>query len=227
MSKTVTTKTNFELARSIIRRYMADFTNSTTAPKSVKGGFYAMIASDTGEVWLGEATSFAATLTRHHGKNTRQLADCIRKARERGASIELWLLTQPARFSAAMLEGELIDALLIADRKSPTREGPGEMYVIRHRTTLNYFVVANRSDTSMDVNLTRFIHRLRTLGTKVDNKKLSDFVQQNANDILNCLNFDINLLGKFKDNDDLWLQRQIYIDGCQHGECLNHRDVEN
>lgn len=220
-------KSNFALARGIIRRYMADFTQSTTPPKTIKGGFYAMIASDTGEVWLGEATSFAATLTRHHGQNSRQLADCMQRARARGATVELWLLTQPKRFSAAQLEGELIDAMLIADRKAPNREGPGTLYVIRHRTTLNYFVQASRGEISMDVNLTRFLHRLSIMGTRGDNKRLTGFVQENAGDILSGLNFDINELGKFKDNDDLWLQRQIYINECTSGECLNHRDVEN
>ncbi len=223
----MSTKSNFELARSIIRRYMADFTHSTTPPKLVKGGFYAMIASDTGEVWLGEATSFAATLKRHHGKNNMQLADCMKKARERGATIELWLLTQPKRFSAAMLEGELIDALLIAERKAPNRDGPGDLYVIRHRTSLNYFVLSSRSETSMEVNLTRFMHRLRIMGTNGDNKKLSEFVNNYAGDILNCLHFDITPLGKFVDKDDLWLKRQLYINECTSGECLNHREVES
>lgn len=219
-------KSNFEIARGIVRRYMANFTDSTTPPKSVKGGFFAMIASDTGEVWLGEAQSFSATITRFRGTSGKYMADCMQQARMRGAKLELWLLTQPTRFSAQELENELYECDLLAGRKRPNREGAGKLLVIRHRTSLNYFVVASRQDLAQESILNNFLYRLATTGADVHNKRLADFITVHAGDVLTQRGFDITFISDFVDNEDLWLKRQVYIDECVSGECLNHRNVE-
>lgn len=220
-------KSNFEIARGIVRRYMANFTDTVTPPKLVKGGFFAMIASDTGEVWLGEAQSFAATITRFRATSGKQIADCMAQAKLRGAKLELWFLTQPSRFSAQELENELYECDLLAGRKRPNREGAGELLVVRHRRSLNYFVVSNRQESTHESVLSRFLYRLNQTGANdVYNKRLSDFITENVEDVLNQRGFDITFVAHFVDNEDLWLKRQVYIDECQSGECLNHRNVD-
>ncbi|MNT03521.1 hypothetical protein D3C72_1380630 [compost metagenome] len=219
-------KSNFEIARGIVRRYMANFTDSTTPPKTVKGGFFAMIASDTGEVWLGEAQSFQATITRFRGTTGEQIADCMAQAKLRGAKLELWLLTQPTRFSAQELENELYECDLLAGRKRPNREGAGKLFVIRHRVSLNYFVVNSRQELAQESILNNFLYRLSTTGADVHNKRLADFITEYAADVLAQRGFDITYIADFVDNDDLWLKRQCYVDDCQSGDCLNYRNVE-
>jgi hypothetical protein len=219
-------KSNFEIARSIVRRYMANFTDTVTPPKAVKGGFFAMIASDTGEVWLGEAQSFAATITRFRATSGKQIADCMAQAKLRGAKLELWCLTQPTRFSAQELENELYEADLLAGRKRPNREGAGKLLVVRHRRSLNYFVVSNRQDIAPESVLNSFLYRLGTTGGDTYNKRLADFITEYAEDVLTQRGFDITFIAHFVDNEDLWLKRQLYIDECKSGECLNHKNVD-
>lgn len=218
-------KNNFEIARSIVRRYMANYTLTRTAPKGVKGGFFAMIASDTGEVWLNEATSYSSTITRFHAAAPKGIAKCMSDARARGAKVELWLLTRPDVYSAQQLENELFEADLLADRKRPAREGPGEMFVIRHRITNDYFVVSNRSEPEPTTIMSKFLYRLQK-DDKGRNQKLFDFITNNAGDVLKQVNFDITFIDKFVDNDDLWLKRQIFIDDQTRGTCLNLNSVE-
>lgn len=218
-------KTNRDIARGILRRYMADFSNQRTPPKSVEGGFYAILMTDTGEVWLSECGSFKTTITRFHSKTTVQ-PDCITKARARGAQLELWFLTQPQRFSAQALENELFEADLLASRKQINKEGSGFLYVIRHRSTLNYFVVTDRQGIVESTILSNFYTRLASMRGNVHNTKLSKFVTEQASDILNQRNFDIVRLGTFLDKEDEWLKRQLYIDGCTSGENLNLRSVD-
>jgi len=217
-------KTNYELSRSIVRRYMAEYTNQQTPPKGVKGGFFAVIMKDTGEVWLSECTSFSSTLVRHRTKGACH-ASCVMDALARGSEIELWLLTQPARFSAQALENELYEANLLAMRKKPNKDGEGDLYVIRHRISLDYFVVTNRQAISDATVLSNFLVRLAKLGGDGRNKALCDFVTEQAEDILKQRNFDITHITKFLNREDEWLNRQVYIDRAV-GRNLNFLSVD-
>ena len=210
-------KSNYELARSIVRRYMAEFTNQSTPPKTIKAGFFAIIMKDTGDVWLNECTSFASTLQRFKNKGGfhnrgAQHATCVKEAIQRGSEIELWFLTQPARFSAQQLENELYEANMLAERKKPIREGAGDMYSIRHRTTGAYFVLVDRRGTAESTLLGNWLARAVSMETDARNKVLSQFIHDQAEDILKQVNFDITHIAKFDDREDEWLKRQCYID---------------
>lgn len=219
-------KTNREIARAILRRYMADYTSQRTPPKSVKGGFFAILICDTGEVWLSETNNFATIISHFHCK-TSNAADCVKQARQRGSDLELWFLTQPQRFSAQALEHELYEADLLASRKSPIKDGAGELYVIRHRTTMAYFVVTNRQSNVVESTiLGNFLDRLENMSGNSRNVKLSQFVTDQASDILMRRHFDITYLDSFKDKEDEWLKRQVYIDSCSYGENLNLNSVD-
>uniref|UniRef100_A0AB39CCP5 Uncharacterized protein n=1 Tax=Pseudomonas phage RVTF4 TaxID=3236931 RepID=A0AB39CCP5_9VIRU len=217
-------KTNYEIARGIVRRYMAEYTGQQTPPKSIKGGFFAIIMKDTGEVWLSESTSFATTLTRFRAKSQSH-ANCVMEALKRGSELELWLLTQPARFSAQALENELYEADLLAMRKKPVKDGEGDLYVIRHRITQDYFVVTNRQAIAESTILSNFLTRLVNMGGNSRNKLLHDFVTDQADDILAQRNFDITHIAKFLNKEDEWLERQVYIDRAI-GRNLNFLSVD-
>lgn len=218
------TKSNYEIARSIVRRYMAEYTGQHTAPKSVKGGFFAILMKDTGEVWLSESSSFSTTLTRFRAKGQVH-ANCVMEAIKRGSELELWLLTQPARFSAQALENELYEADLLATRKKPVKDGEGDLYVIRHRITQDYFVVTNRQAIAESTILSNFLTRLVNMGGNSRNKLLHDFVTDQADDILAQRNFDITHIAKFINKEDEWLERQVYIDHAI-GRNLNFLSVD-
>lgn len=222
----MTTLTNREITRSILRRYMADYTNQKSPPKTINSGFFAILICDTGEVWLSETTNFKAAITAFHN-HSQTKANCVREAINRGSPMELWFLTQPARFSAQTLENELYEAGLLASRKSPVREGSGDLYVIRHKTTLDYFVVTNRVQGMSEYSiLNNFIIRLQNIKVKGKNEQLSAFVTINAQDILAHRNFDITHLDSFVDKEDEWLKRQVYIDNCKSGKNLNYKSVD-
>lgn len=217
-------KTNYDIARGIVRRYMADYTGQRTAPKSIKGGFFAVIIKDTGDVWLSETQSFQGTMTRVGNKKSSQ-ATVIKDAIKRGSDIELWLLTQPARFSAQALENELYEANLLAARKKPVLDGEGKLYCVRHRTSNAYFVVSCRQDIAESTILNGHLMRLANMGTSVRNAALSQFVQDYAEDILRQMNFDIIEVDRFDNREDEWLKRQCYIDSAP-GENLNFLSVD-
>jgi hypothetical protein len=219
-------KSNRDISRGILRRYMADFTKQRTAPKSCKGGFFAILIGDTGEVWLGETKNFAGVITAFHSK-TQATADVVKKAKARGAELELWFLTQPVRFSAQELENELYEANLLASRKQIDKTGAGSLYVVRHRATHAYFVVTNRqSDTAMSTILSSFYVRLVNMAGGSRNAKLCDFVTDQASDILNQRGFDISFITTFKDRDEEWEKRQAYIDANVYGVNLNFKAVD-
>jgi hypothetical protein len=219
-------KSNRDISRGILRRYMADYTKQRTAPKSVKGGFFAVLISDTGEVWLGESKNFAGVITSFHSK-TQTTADVVKKAKQRGAELELWFLTQPERFSAQELENELYEANLLASRKQIDKTGAGSLYVVRHRATHAYFVVTNRQENTLPSTLlSSFYIRLMNMAGGSRNEKLCDFVTDQASDILNQRGFDITFIGTFKDRDEEYAKRQEYIDSSKYGVNLNFKAVD-
>lgn len=214
----------YSITRSILLRYMADFTTQTSPPRSVKNGHYCFVVKDTGDVWFTHSRSFASTLTRYRAK--ANFPDCITKAVQEGKEIELWFLTQPDRRCAKQLEAELDAMNLLLLRKRPITEGPGELYIIRHDTTQDYFILSTRrTDITQETLLGSHLNRLAVTGSGY-NKPLEDFITANAQDIMNRRGFSITPLCKFKDADDLWLQRQLFIDDCKYGKCLNLNGVE-
>lgn len=219
-------KSNYDIARGICKRYMANYTETTTPPKNIKGGFFAIINTDNGDTWYNECKSFASTITRFRSNTGKMIASALTEARAKGAKLELWLFTRPDAFSPQQCENELYEADLLLDRKKPCIDGPGEMLVIRHRLTHNYFVVVNRSEPNHSTILAKFLYRLQRAGTEGRNQKLLDFVTAYADDILKQMNFDIRLICNVENNEDLWLHRQVFIDDQQYGECLNFQNVD-
>ena len=218
------TVSTYSITRSILLRYMANYTTQNSAPKLIKGGHGCFVVKDTGEVWFTHTRSFSSTLARFHARAS--MPDCIKKAMDNGSEIELWLLTQPDRRCAVKLEAELDAMNLLLLRKPPVKEGPGHLYVVRHDTTQDYFVLASRrTDVPMETLLGAHIHRLSDSSSS-QNKELGQFITDNAQDIMNRRGFTITPIGKFKDSDDLWLQRNLFIEDCKYGKCLNLKGVE-
>lgn len=218
-------KSTYELTRGVLRRYMADYTTTRNAPKTTKSGFFAILVKDTGEVWLGEAGNFTSVLSRFHSGQAVTQPACIQEAMKRGAGRELWLLTQPTRFSAQQLEAELIELNVLLDRKSPVHEGSGDLYIIRHDRSQDYFVITSRQTVPPEILLNSHLNRLSGQGRGI-NQALDKFVTAEATDILNKRGFTITHLCKFVDNDDKWLKRQLYINDCTYGTCLNLKGVD-
>lgn len=210
--------------RKLLIRYMADYTTSTSAPRDIKIGFFAIHMTDTNMVWLGETNNFADVLRRF--KSGGRFADSVEKAKERGAKLELWFLTQPQRFSAQELEDKLWRLGKLAERKERDLTGKGTLYCIRHKASHDYFVVTDRTGSAPTTLLSNFLSRLNTLSGDSRNKHLDMFINEQASDILKCIGFDIYEIGTFEDADDAWLQRQVYIDECRFGRNLNWHSVE-
>lgn len=217
-------KSRYSESRRICRKYMADYTGQTSAPTKVKGGFYGILIKDTGEVWLGETNNFSGLLTRVRSKQS--IADCITSARARGSELEIYLLTRPELYSAQELENELWSSDLLAPRKTRNLQGPGQLYVIRHDRTHDYFVVSDRQGVQMSTLLNNFYGRLQSMGNSTRNVQLNNFVTDQANDILRGVGFTITPLEKFDNREDEWLKRQLYIDTCKFGNNLNWMSVE-
>lgn len=218
-------KSTYELSRSVLRRYMADYTSTNTPPKTTKGGFFAILVKDTGKVWLSESSNFASVIRSFSARNPKGLAACLTEALAQGSELELWLLTQPARFSAQLLEDELFGLDVLLDRKKPVTTGEGDLFVVRHDRTHAYFVVTSRRDVSIEGLLNSYLNRLQVQETG-QNKALSDFITNEAQDIINKRGFTITHLTKFACNDDKWLKRQLYIDASRYGVCLNLKGVD-
>lgn len=216
--------TGTALARSILRRYMADYTTSTTPPRNTVGGFFAILMKDTGEVWLSETNDFKGVMRTFNKKGS--MAHCVEEAIKRGSPLELWLLTQPQRFSAQKLEDELFTNNLLTFRKTREMSGPGKLYCIRHDLTHDYFVATDRTGRPASGVLGQFLRTLTGYQANSRNKYLSDFITTQADDILKGKGFSINFIDKFDDTDDEWLKRQLYIDDCKFGKNLNWRAVD-
>lgn len=210
--------------RKLLLRYMADYTNSTSAPPTAKSGFFAIHMTDTNQVWLGETQSFADVIRRFRAKGA--FATCVEQARERGAGLELWLLTQPQRFSAQKLEDELWKLDRLAERKERDLKGPGKLYCIRHDVSHDYFIVSDRTGAPSSTLVGNFMTRLTNLRGNTRNQMLDQFINEQAEDILRGRGFTITELEQFDDREDEWLKRQCYIDTCKFGRNLNWHNVD-
>lgn len=218
------TKTRYAEARRICRKYMAEVTQQTSVPGKNKGGFFAILMCDTGEVWLGETRNFKQVLGNYrHATNS---ADCIKAAVKRGSELELYFLTKPEIFSAQLLEDELFAADLLAFRKAHNLTGPGNLYVIRHDLTMDYFIVSDRQGLATSTLLSNFYGRLLNQSSSTRNTALNEFITAQANDIIKQVGFSITHLDKFACREEEWLKRQVYIDDSKFGQNLNWKSVE-
>lgn len=216
--------TRYPEARKILRSYMADVTGQSSVPGKNKGGFFAILMCDTGQVWLGETNNFKQTMNTY--RNQTNNADCVKQAIKRGARLELFLLTRPELFSAQQLESDLFDAGLIAFRKMRDLTSPGNLYVIRHDFTMDYFVIADRQGLAESTLLSNFLTRLINQRGSTRNVALNDFINAQADNIIKGIGFTLTHLDKFDTREDEWLKRQVYIDGCKYGKNLNWQAVE-
>ncbi|ABY63245.1 hypothetical protein ST201phi2-1p421 [Pseudomonas phage 201phi2-1] len=210
--------------RKLLMRYMAEYTNNSSAPANIRGGFFAIHITDTNMVWVNETGSFASTLQRWKNKGT--FADCVGQAIKRGAKLELWFLTQPQRFCVNELKEELSELNKIAERKERVMSGPGKLYSIRHAGSMDFFLLADRINTAPTSLLSNFVTRLQTMRGDNRNQLLDQFVSEQTSDIIKGTGFDITHIDDFDSCEDLWLKRQVYIDDNKFGRNLNWHNVD-
>lgn len=218
------TKTRYTEARRICRKYMAEVTKQSSVPGKNKGGFFAILMCDTGDVWLSETRNFKQVLSTY--RNAANNADCVKEAIKRGAELELYFLTKPEIFSAQLLEDELFSVDLLAFRKTRNLTGPGNLYVIRHDLTMDYFVISDRQGLPESTLLSNFYGRLINQAGNSRNVAMNDFITAQASDIIKQVGFSITHLDKFACREEEWLKRQVYIDDAKFGRSLNWMSVE-
>ena len=179
---------------------------------------------DTGDVWLSETRNFIQVLSTY--RNAANNADCVKEAIKRGAELELYFLTKPEIFSAQLLEDELFSVDLLAFRKTRNLTGPGNLYVIRHDLTMDYFVISDRQGLPESTLLSNFYGRLINQAGNSRNVAMNDFITAQASDIIKQVGFSITHLDKFACREEEWLKRQVYIDDAKFGRSLNWMSVE-
>lgn len=215
--------TGYPLARSILRRYMADYTNTNTLP-STKGGFYALVVRNTGKVYLGETSSFS-TLINRNIKNTSGVgfSRIFRDNLPAGSKYDLWLLTQPNRFSAQALEDELfkVDLLLDKEDVSSATNHEGILYVIRHHITNNYFLTYDTISSPASGILTRYLNDISKKKLKRNKTTLNNFITEYAGDILNQRGFGITEIKSFKNVTEREQLQNEFISNNVFGVNLN------
>jgi hypothetical protein len=216
----------YNTARGVLKRYMANWTGQTTAPKTkIPGGFYAIVVKDTGDVWLSETNNWTTVIRRVMGRHPKQFGGELAKHIERGAELELWMLTQPHRFSAAELEGDLIDESLLLDRKEYSSKGAGRLFVVRHKGTNDYFLTTTRiADLADSTVIQRLLTRMQedaATDTGHSNKKLAQFITDNSEDILKGINFTIDFVCNFDSTLDSITKKIQYQAEQKFGNCLN------
>lgn len=209
--------------RKILMSCMADYSNNHGMPKAKKG-YYAFHITDINKIWYAATDSLSSVVTRF--RNRQNTAQAVKDAWARGAKVDLWLLTQPERFDGEAFRETLSELDLLADRKPYTTEGPGTLYVIQHRLTHDYFVLADRVGTNKSTLLCQWLLRLQITSGDSRNEALAQFVTEQAEDILKGMNFEIIEIGQFENNEDLWLKRQVYIDDRKVGRNLNKKNVD-
>lgn len=215
-------RTRYKTAKSILRSNMMQITQDKV-PGKQKGGAYALLLN-SGLVWLSNTTNYNQMLLQN--RNRCNGPDCVKQAWERDEDIEIFLLTKPDLFCIEDVRQQLEEANLIAPRKTRDLTGSGYLYVVRHHTTHDYFVLEDRAGTTETSLLCNFMIRLKLMSNKSRNVVLNKFINEQAEDVLNERNFSIHKLDNFKDSEDAWLKRQVYIDDCKFGNNLNWNSVD-
>lgn len=216
---------NYTTVRSILRRYMADYSNSDSAPTGIKSGFFAVHMHESNKVWLGETDSFKTVLT--NIRNKAKMAHCINEAKKRGEKLSIWFLTKPAQFSAQQLEDELFKLDVLSYRKERICDGPGKIYCIRHSLSNDYFIAADRINLEPSTILGQYLSRLNRSSALKRNELLNKFINDNVSDILKGTGFTITLIDKFNDRDDERVKRNIYITQSKFGKNLNLLEIDS
>lgn len=198
--------------------YMADYTSTQTAPKSVKGGWYAVVTKETGKVWLAQTKNFQGTLNRFRGGMVPKEVEA-----RRHEGLAIFLATKEINIDELFYN--LDEANLLLGRGSRVSSGEGRLYVISHTSGHYYLTKARGENTDKADVLTRFIGRVLNLAQThhhSTNQLLQAFVSDNAGDLLREKGFDVREVGKFKDSDDaVEMMNQYYIEQ-SHMKCLNH-----
>lgn len=215
----------YENTRSLLIRYMADFSNTSSPPKTKKG-WYALVTRDTGDVWLAESKTFDAVLQRYRSGSIENMPIAICDAIQAGQKLDLWFCTKPEiDIEPLRIELEQRDQLLC--RTSPRRRNKGKVFVIRHSRTNDYFLTKSRQEkvNEFDV-LSKFLYHISNLSMSMHhltNKPLQDFVTENSDDILKGRNFTISEVGDFNNVEEaVDMMANFSIDSVI-GRCLNHR----
>lgn len=216
------TQTRYKTARAILRSGMIQVVQDR-APGKLKGGMYALLMKN-GMVWFSETTNFNQMMI--STRKCNNVPECIQKARSLKEPIDIYLLTKPESFCGHRIRKQLERADLLADRKTRDDNKSGRLFIIRHHTTHDYFIVKDSTDNIESTVLGNFITRLKRIKPGSRNKSLDQFIIDQTEDILNSRNFTIIELDKYSDSEDAWLKRQVYIDECKFGNNLNWNSVD-
>ncbi len=211
--------------RKTLMRFMADYTNSGSIGKGVKGGWFAIHIKDINTVYLGETKSFKemkARLYKGNGSDTNAIATCLKDAIHRGAELGVWLLTQPERFDIEKLKEQLIEMDVLEGRKKRVFTGGGKLYSIRHSATNDYFIVVDRANYAPGGLLGNFLIRLNSLGNTGYNTLLKEFVTEQANDIIKGIGFTITEIGSFEDEETRQKLQADFIQQNKFGRNMNY-----
>lgn len=216
---------SYQNTRALLIRYMADYTNTQSPPKVAKKGWYALVTRDTGEVWLAETKSYASLIHRYHHGTDKMLPGEVKKAKEAGQVIELFLATKEG-VDIDGLRAELESRDQLLDRAEKDLTSDGYIYVIRHDISMDYYLMRcrNKAFSEFDM-LTRFYNHVQNMAQTAHvlcNVKLQEFVTKNAKDILNRSGFTSVRLDHFKNTDEAIAFSNQYVANCTKGTCLNN-----
>lgn len=210
--------------RSLLIRHMADYSNTKTAPRGIKAGWYALVTRDTGEVWLAETKNVSGLLTRYHHGSDKTWPARIKDAKEAGQAIDLFLATK-ADVDIDGIRDELILRDQLLERAEHSLTGDGYVYVIRHDTTHDFYMsrCRNKEHTEFDM-LTKFYNYAVKMSLSASircNQRLHSFVTKNAKDILNRTGFTAVRVSHFKNAEEALRQIEKFVSQSTKGECLN------
>lgn len=211
----------FAKTRKELTLFMADYSNTATAPKAKKGGWYAMVGRTSGKVWLAETKNHTAQIHRYRTKSA--LPAEVKAMVDDGEELSLFLTTK--EFDVDQLRFALEESNSLLHRGTRTNNGEGKLYVVTHNSG-HYYLTKTRCEKLKDGDvLTKFIRRvldLRQTNHQATNKPLQQFVTDNAGDLLRETGFEVRVVDTFKDSEHaVELMNQYYIDQ-KHLTCLNH-----
>lgn len=208
----------YAAARRELIPFMADYTNTQSAPKSVKGGWYAVVTKETGKVWLASTRNFQSMLSRFRGGMVpKEVED------RRHEGLAIFIATKEINIDE--LYYNLDEANCLLERSARTSDGKGSLFVITHKSGYYYLTKARGTHTDEVSVLTRFVKRIVNMSQThhhSTNQQLQNFVSDNAGDLLRETGFEVREVGKFSNSEEaVEMMHQYYIDQ-SHLKCLNH-----
>lgn len=201
---------NYLKARSILRRYMSDWTVSKGGPPAGTGGSFALLVHATGKVYLGETTDFNG---RHHllklslikpkSVNTNNY---ILAMIELGSKVSIWYLTQPDKYCIKKLEQELIEENLLVER-SVRQLTTGKVYKLFHRTDPSYYLLASNSLLSKTQVISQSAKIFARSKCSLKQRFYTSFMSNNRGGV----GLEVVEVGNYKNREELKLFKKQYV----------------